>query len=113
MLISPRPLSPPSCLPEIPWRLRRALGRLRCYAASRPSAHLSSLTGPSLTGGAAIQSGKFLSFFLEHLGDGGEDGGEGGGGGGEGGGGGGEGGGGEGDADGGGRNCTTKELVPW
>ena len=32
---------------------------------------MSSLTGPSLTGGAAIQSGKFLSFFLEQLGDGG------------------------------------------
>ena len=43
---------------------------------------MSSLTGPSLTGGAAIQSGKFLSIFLEQLGDGGEDGGEGGGGGG-------------------------------
>jgi len=50
------------------WRLRRALGRLRCYAASRPSANLSSLTGPSLTGGAAIQSGKFMSFFLEQHG---------------------------------------------
>ena len=46
------------------------LGRLRCYAASRPSAHLSSLTGPSLTGGAAIQSGKFLTNFLEQRGDG-------------------------------------------
>ena len=54
------------------WRLRRALGRLRCHAASRPSADFSSLTGPSLTGGAAIQSGKFLNFFLEQLGDGGD-----------------------------------------
>ena len=53
---------------------------------------MSSLTGPSLTGGAAIQSGKFLSFFLEQLGDGGEDGGEGGGGGEDGGEGGGAGG---------------------
>ena len=50
------------------WRLRRALGRLRCHAASRPSANLSSLRGPSPTGRAAIQSGKFLSYFLEQLG---------------------------------------------
>ena len=48
--------------------LRRALGRLRCHAASRPSANLSSLKGPSPTGRAAIQSGKFLSYFLEQLG---------------------------------------------
>ena len=63
------------------WRLRRALGRLRCHAASRPSADLSSLRGPPhhrggprsglpTTGAAAIQSGELLSNFLEQLGDG-------------------------------------------
>ena len=53
------------------WRPRRALGWLRCHAASCPSANLSSLRGPSATEGAANQSGKFLTYFLEQLGDGG------------------------------------------